>query len=112
MILCKGHNSTKRDNPDLKKIRVSYFLMSPSMKFQNRILTKPYLKLVTEGLTGARTDKPKEICPFNFFKVGGITIYAKLFGFIIMSFIFFPKSISMTFFFFSVLFLYNFVLLF
>ena len=39
MTLRKGHNSTKGDNPDLKKIRVSYFLMlGPSMKFQNHIL--------------------------------------------------------------------------
>ena len=31
-------------------------------------ISKPYLKLVMD----ARMDKPKAICPFNFFKVGGI----------------------------------------
>ena len=31
-------------------------------------ISKPYLKFVMDG----RTEKPKTICPFNFFKVGGI----------------------------------------
>ena len=34
--------------------------------------SKPYLKLVTDRRTEAQTDKPKAICHFNFFKVGGI----------------------------------------
>ena len=34
-------------------------------------ISKSYLKLVTDGRTEARTHKPKAICPFNFFKVGG-----------------------------------------
>ena len=50
--ILKGHNSTKGDNPDFKKILVSHFLMlSPSMKFQN-----PILNLL---LTDARTDARK-----------------------------------------------------
>ena len=40
------------------------------MKFQNPILNL----LRTEGWTDGRTDKSKAICPFNFFKVGGIKI--------------------------------------
>ena len=39
------------------------------MKFQNPILNLEW----TEG----RTEKPKAICPFNFFKVGGIIIKKK-----------------------------------
>ena len=39
------------------------------MKFQNRDLI-----FVTEAQTDRRKDKPKAICPFNFFKVGGIII--------------------------------------
>ena len=37
------------------------------MKFQNCNLF-----FVTDAQTEGRTDKPKTICPFNFFKVGGI----------------------------------------
>ena len=33
---------------------------------------KPYLKVVRDGRTHGLKDKPKAICPFNFFKVGGI----------------------------------------
>ena len=38
------------------------------MKFQNPILNLQWMH--------ARTDKPKAICPFNFFKVVGIMIFA------------------------------------
>ena len=38
------------------------------MKFQNHIL-KLSLK---GGRRDGQTDEPKAICPFNFFKVGGI----------------------------------------
>ena len=66
MTLKKGHNSTKRDNPDFKKIIITYFLMrNPYMKFQNSIL-------INSERTDGRTDKPKAICPYNFSKVGGI----------------------------------------
>ena len=62
MTLQKGHNSTKGDNPDFKKICVNYFWMrNPYKKFQNCI----FINFVTN----ARTDKAKAICPFNFFKV-------------------------------------------
>ena len=40
------------------------------MKFQN--VTDERTDTRTEGWTDGRTDKPKAICPFNFFKVGGI----------------------------------------
>ena len=43
------------------------------MKFQN-----PFLNFERrEGHTDARTDKPKAICPFNFFKVRGIKTEVK-----------------------------------
>ena len=48
-----GHNSTKEDNPELKKIRVSYFFKrNPSMKFQNPILKR----VRTAGQTDRQTD--------------------------------------------------------
>ena len=66
----KGHNSTKADNPDLKKICAIYYVMrNPYMKFQNCIL----INFVTDARMNGRTDKAKAICPFNFSKVGGIT---------------------------------------
>ena len=69
MTLNKGHNSTKGDNPELKKTLVNYFLMrNPYMKFQNCIL----INFVTDPRTDEQKDKPKAICPFNFCKVGGI----------------------------------------
>ena len=38
-MLLSGMRGTKGDHPDLKKIRVSYFLMrNPSMKFQSLIV--------------------------------------------------------------------------
>ena len=39
----------------------------------NNFLTEAW----TDGRTEGRTDKPKAICPFNFSKVGGITIKSK-----------------------------------
>ena len=58
MTLLKGHNSTKGNNPDLKIIRVNYFLMrNPYMKFQNCIL----INFVTDARTDAHTDKLKAI---------------------------------------------------
>ena len=39
------------------------------MKFQNCILINFVMDARTDG---ARTDKPKAICPFTFSKVGGI----------------------------------------
>ena len=47
MTIWKGHNSTKGDNPDLKKTRVIFFYAE---------LIKPYLKFVTDGRTDGRTD--------------------------------------------------------
>ena len=45
------------------------------MKFQNCVLI--IFNRGTDGRTEGRTDKPKAICPFNFSKVGGITIKPK-----------------------------------
>ena len=67
MILLKGHNSTKGDNPDLKKCQL-FLMRNPYMKFQNYIL----INFVTDARTHTLTDKPKAICPLNFSKVGGI----------------------------------------
>ena len=68
MTLKKGHNSTKGDNPDLKNTRVSCCFYAESIYE----ISKPYLKFVMDGRTDEWTDKPKAICPFNFFKVRGI----------------------------------------
>ena len=40
-------------------------------------ISKPYLKFVTDGRTDKRLDNPKAICPFNFFKIGGIEMMGK-----------------------------------
>ena len=71
MTLKKGHNSTKGDNPDLKKNTGQLFFDEESIYE----ISKPYLKFVMDGRTDARMDKPKAICPFNFFKVGGIITF-------------------------------------
>ena len=34
-------------------------------------ISKPYLKSVMDRSTDARADKPKAICPFNFFESWG-----------------------------------------
>ena len=69
MTLEKRHNSTKGDNSDLKKLRVTYFLMrNRYMKFKNCIL----INFVKNSRTHARTNKAKAICHFNVSKVGGI----------------------------------------
>ena len=48
----KGHNSTKGDNPDFKKNTGQLFFYAESIYE----ISKPYLKLVMDGLTDARTD--------------------------------------------------------
>ena len=73
MILKKGHNSTKGDNPDLKKICVHYFLMRNPYEISDLYLNK-FCNGRTDGPKHAQTDKPKPICLFNFSKVGGIKI--------------------------------------
>ena len=68
----KGHHSTKGDFPDLKKVRVRYFLMlSPHMKFQNHILN-------FERTDGRTHGQAKSILPLNNFKVGGIMMMMSL----------------------------------
>ena len=65
----KGHNSKKGHNSDMKKIQVNYFLMrNTHMKFQ---ITNMHHSEVNRR-THRHTDKPKAICPSNFFEVGGI----------------------------------------
>ena len=55
MTISKGHNSTKGDNSDLKKkLRQLFFDAESSMKT---------ISLILKG----QMDKPKAICPFNFF---------------------------------------------
>ena len=65
MTLWKGHYSTKRDDTPDNTGQLYFLTRSPSMKFKNSRLIFV--------LTDRRTDKPKAICPFNFFKVSGIT---------------------------------------
>ena len=65
ILLSKGHNSEEGHNSDMKKIRVTYFVMrNVHMKFQNPSILRSKVS----------TDKPKAIYPSNFFKVGGIKI--------------------------------------
>ena len=44
------------------------------MKFQNPTIHRSKVNGRTHRQTDRQTDKPKAICPFNFFKVGGIKI--------------------------------------
>ena len=73
-IIQKGGITQKR-----KKIRVIFFFMrNPYMKFQDTSIHSLKVKKKWCGHTDTRkhghTDKPKAICPTNFFKVGGITM--------------------------------------
>ena len=80
-LFSKGHNSEKGHtcNSDLKKIWVNYFFMrNVHMKFQNTSIHCSKVNRCTHPSTHpsththTHTDKPKAICPSNFFKVGGI----------------------------------------
>ena len=42
------------------------------MKFQNPSIHHSKVNTHTDRQTDTQTDKPKAICPSNFFKVGGI----------------------------------------
>ena len=69
ILYSKGHNSEKGHNSDMKKIRVNYFFMrNVHIKFQNPSIHGSKVNRRTDR----QTDKPKAICPSNFFKVGGI----------------------------------------
>ena len=67
MTLLNGHNSTKGDNPDLKKIRVIFFYEESIYE-----ISKLYHNKFCNGRMDGWSDKTKAICPFNFSKVGGI----------------------------------------
>ena len=56
-----------------KKTRVNYFFMrNTHMKFQIPNIHHSKVNRRTHAHTHRQTDKPKAICPSNFFKVGGI----------------------------------------
>ena len=55
-------------------------LYMPSAKGPRHTDIITYLKFLTDGLT----DKLKPICPFNYFKVGGIKKETSIFNFIFM----------------------------
>ena len=70
----KGHNSRKTILTEKKKIRVRlFFMLIPHIKFQDPIFnrSRPYAS-VTDRPTQPATDRPKTICPLNFFEVLGI----------------------------------------
>ena len=81
ILFSKGHYSEKGHNSDMKKkkkkkkkkIRVNFFFMrNLYTKFQIPSMhpsTHPHLPPPPHH---THTDKPKAICPSNFFKVGGI----------------------------------------
>ena len=50
------------------------------MKFQNPSIHHSKVNTQTDRQTDTLTDKPKAICPSNFFKVGGIKNEGKLKG--------------------------------
>ena len=52
MTLEKGHNSTKRDNPDLKK-NMGQLSFDEESIYE---ISKPYLKFVTDGRTDGRAQ--------------------------------------------------------
>ena len=67
-IIQKGGITQKR-----KKIWFIFFFMrNPYMKFQDTSIHR--LKVKKKVQTHGHMDKPKAICPTNFFKVGGIII--------------------------------------
>ena len=47
---------------------MNFFSKNPNLK------KKKYFFLEGEGEMDRQTTRPKPICPFNFFEVGGITI--------------------------------------
>ena len=69
----KGDNSERGHNSEKKKIRVIFFffMRNPYMKFQDTSIRRLKVKKKVVRTHG-HTDKPKAICPTNFFKVGGI----------------------------------------
>ena len=63
-----------------KKIWVNYFFMrNTHMKFQIPNIHHSKVNTHTHTHTDRQTDKPKAICPSNFFKVGGIKIRVNYF---------------------------------
>ena len=57
------------DNPDLKNVSIIFW-------WGIHEISKLYLKKIERSheRKDGRTNKPKAVCPFNFYKVGGITI--------------------------------------
>ena len=77
----KGHNFAIQGPTEKKKIRVRlFFVLMLYIKFQvpsssgSLVLqpTKGVTDRQTDGRTDGQTDRPKPICPLNFFEVGGI----------------------------------------
>ena len=76
----KGHNFAIQ-GPTEKKIRVRlFFVLMLYLKFQVPSSSGSLVLQPTKGVTDRRTDgrtdgerdRPKPICPLNFFEVGGI----------------------------------------
>ena len=70
----KGHNSATTSPTEKKNIRVCLcFMVIPHIEFQDPVSNRswPYAS-VTDARTNRPTDRPKPICPLNFFEVGGI----------------------------------------
>ena len=73
-LFSKGHNSEKGHNSDMKKNmgQLFFFMRNTHMKFQNPSIHRSKVSGRTHTHTDRHTDKPKAICPSNYFKVGGI----------------------------------------
>ena len=75
-----GHNFAIQGPTKKKKIRVRlFFVLMLYIKFQvpsssGSLVLQP-TKGVTDRRTDRQTDRPKPICPLNFFEVGGIKKY-------------------------------------
>ena len=76
ILFSKGHKSEKGHNLDMKKYwYISFFMRNSHIKFQT---PSKHHSEVTKSVTDVQTDKPKAICPSNFFKVGGIKTFEVL----------------------------------
>ena len=74
----KGHNFAIQGPTEKKKIRIClFFVLMLYIKFQVPSSSGSLVSQPTKGITDRQTDgqmdRPKPICPLNFFEVGGIT---------------------------------------
>ena len=79
----KGHNFAIQGPTEKKKIRVRlFFVLMLHIKFQVPSSSSSLFLQPTKGVmdrrTDSQTDRPKPICPLNFFEVGSIKMVSNL----------------------------------